>query len=145
MHTLPKPLRLSFPCSDRNGHSVSAEVVATRESGYKPWVWRAVFAETGNPPAELMGASERLDTIQADICERVRTLQVVGVVVPIPAQRPMLDRSAAAEVAEVLRVASAMTVTDQRRANLAVVLKELAAESVVGLSMAAKVLGIREC
>jgi hypothetical protein len=144
MHTLPPPIRLSFACSDRTGTEVVADVTATQESGFKPWVWRAVFRGSGEPPAELMGASETSEQVEADICARVGTLQMVGVIVPRPEPAPHPQKAAAAEVAEVLRVASAMAMGDQRRANLALVVKELGADGIVGLTLAAKVLGVRE-
>jgi hypothetical protein len=145
MHTLPEPTRLTFVCSDRIGNHVTAEVVATQESGHKPWVWRAVFRETGQPPAELMGASEAAENIQADICARLSLLQVAGIIIPPADQGTTLAReNAAAEVAGVLRTASAMAASDQRRANLNLVLKELAVEGIVGTTLAAQALGIRD-
>jgi hypothetical protein len=145
MHTLPEPTRLTFVCSDRIGNHVTAEVVATQESGHKPWVWRAVFRETGEPPAELMGASEAVEHIQADICARLSVLQVAGVVVPSSDKASAPDTFAAAtEVADVLRTASELAASDQRRANLASILKELNSEGIVGMTLAAQVLGLRE-
>jgi hypothetical protein len=143
MHTLPPPIRLSFACSDRIGTDVVADVTATQESGFKPWVWRAVFHGTGEPPAELMGASETSEQIEADVCARVRNLQMIGVIVPsIELVSPA--EGAAAEVADVLRVASALDADEQRRANLMLIVKELGADGIVGLTLAAKVLGTRE-
>jgi len=108
-------------------------------------VWRAVFRETGEPPAELMGASETVEQIEADICARLSLLQVAGVIIPSADKGTASDRAnAAAEVADVLRTASAMAVSDQRRANLVTILKELGSEGIVGITLAAKVLGIRE-
>lgn len=144
MHTLPPPTPLSFACSDCTGANVVANVTATQESGFKPWVWRAVFHGSGEPPAELMGASEASEQIEADICARVRTLQMSGVIVPTPEPAAPPAETPATEVAEVLRVASALAMSEQRRANLVLVVKELGADGITGLPLAAKVLGVRE-
>lgn len=139
MHTLPQPARLAFTCSDRNGRSVRAEVVATQESGLKPWVWRAVFHDTGEPPAELMGASETVERVEPDICARVASLQVVGIVVPRPN-----ERQAGEEVANVLRVASRMEQVNRRSANLAQIVRELGGERAGGMFSIAQILGVPE-
>lgn len=145
MHTLPQPLRLSFTCSDRIGHRVAARVVATQESGYKPWVWRAVFRDTGEPPAELMGASESPEHIEADIRARVCALQISGIIVPATdRQTASGEKAAALAVADILRVASEMDSSTARRENLALMLNELGADLESGLSLAANVLGIPE-
>lgn len=145
MHTLPQPIRLSFTCSDRNGHVVRADVVASKEANIKPWVWRAVFHDTGEPPAELMGATERLDNIQADISARVSSLQVVGVIAPSTKPGPAaIPASAAAEVAAVLRVASRAEQVQRRSTNLAEVVRALGGERAGGMSLVSQVLGVPE-
>lgn len=146
MHTLPEPHRLSFRCSDRDGNQVTAKVVATQESGHKPWVWRAVFRDTGEPPAELMGASEALEHLEADIRARVRAVQITGVFVPTSDKSAASKQDAAAlAVAHVLRVARSIDErSGHRRTNLVSVLDDLGADLAMGLPLAARVLGIPE-
>jgi len=136
MHTLPQPERLSFFCFDRNGRRVEADVVAIKECGYKPWVWRAVFHDTGEPPAELMGASEALDQVERDIRNRVASLQVVGAVMPEPGQ---VANPLGAD--EGLKAAPS---PDQvlRSVNLAAIVAELAGDDPGGRAFAAEILDL---
>jgi hypothetical protein len=69
---------------------------------------------------------------------------MIGVIVPRPEVTASPEGSPAAEVAEVLRVASAMAASEQRRTNLSLIVKELGADGITGMSLAAKVLGVRE-
>lgn len=139
MHDLPLPERLSFACLDRNGHRCRAVVVATQESGHKPWVWRAVFHDTGEPPAELMGASEALERVESDIRARVASLRVIGVETP-----RAHGQAAADEVAQVLRAASQANQVNRRSTNLAEVVRELGGERTGGMALVAQVLGVPE-
>ena len=78
MNTLPRPMRLMFSCADRNGTQVYAVVTANQDIYDSRCVWHAVFSNTGEPPAEMMGSSENFSSIEADVCARVSRLQVVG-------------------------------------------------------------------
>lgn len=75
MHTLPKPMRLVFSCTDRSGAPVKVAVTATRDGESRPWVWHAVFPGTGEPPAEMLGSSIHFGEIESDICARVKRLK----------------------------------------------------------------------
>jgi len=85
MKTLPAPLRMTLHNADRLGHLVTAEVTATATAQDGKWIWHAVFSNTGEPPAEILGSSESLEAIEKDIAARVRRLQMVdAVAVPLP-------------------------------------------------------------
>jgi hypothetical protein len=65
-------------CVDSTGRALTADVWIDVE--HFPVRWRAVFHETGSPPAEMLGSSASLERISEDLRLRVSQIQMQGFV-----------------------------------------------------------------
>lgn len=72
-----EPFHLILACLDRTGRQFTATVVITQDSAR--FRWHATLADTGQPPAELLGACGRLEDVKPTVRAKVARMQASGV------------------------------------------------------------------